>query len=166
MDSFTLFHTAISLLAIAAGAVAITAILRNRVSRLWTQAFLVLAVATSVTGFFFPFKGVTPAQIVGVIALLILAVVLLAAYRFHQARSWRLIYATGLVASLYLLVFVGVVQAFGKIAVLKGLAPTGTELPFALAQGAALLLFVALGIVAARCYRPDLRGQPGRMVQN
>jgi len=162
VDSFTLFHTALSLLAIAAGAAAVAAILRNRVSRLWTQAFLILAIATSVTGFFFPFKGVTPAQVVGVIALLILAFVLLAAYQFDQARSWRWIYAMGLVASLYLLVFVGIVQAFEKIAVLKGLAPTGTELPVALAQCAALLLFVALGIAAARRYQPGAV----RVVQN
>ncbi|WP_051371176.1 hypothetical protein [Mesorhizobium loti] len=70
----------------------------------------------------------------GVIALVILGVVLLAYYRFRVERAWRWIYAGGMVASLYLLVFVGVVQAFQKIAPLNRLAPTQTELPFAAAQ--------------------------------
>lgn len=42
-------------------------------------------IATSVTGFFFPAKSVTPAHVVGVISLVILA---WAVY----ARSWRWIY--------------------------------------------------------------------------
>ena len=66
----------------------------------------------TVTGFAFPLNGITPAMITGVIALVILAVVLIAFYRFHAAQSWRWVYAAGMVASVYLLVFVGVVQAF------------------------------------------------------
>jgi hypothetical protein len=157
LNAITIFHTAISLVAIVAGAVAIVGVLRRSgVFRFWTNLFLVTAVVTSVTGFLFPFEGITPAQIVGVLALAILALVLLAFYRFHVAKAWRWIYATGMVASLYLLVFVGVVQAFQKIAYLKGIAPTGTELPFALAQGVTLLFFVAVGVVAALRYRPTI----------
>ena len=156
LNAITLFHTAISLVAILAGAVAIIGVLRNGAFRLWTNLFLVTAVVTSVSGFFFPFKGVTPAQVVGVIALLILAIVLLAYYRFHVAKSWRWIYAAGMVASLYLLVFVGVVQAFQKVAFLNGFAPTGSELPFVIAQGVTLLFFAAVGIVAAMRYRPQV----------
>jgi hypothetical protein len=155
MDTFTLFHTAVSVVAIVAGAVAVAGILRNHVVPFWTNLFLLTAVVTSVTGFFFPFRGLTPAQIVGILALAILIVVLLALYRFHLAKFWRWLYAAGMVASLYLLVFVGIVQAFQKIAFLNGLAPTGTEPAFVAAQGAALLLFVATGIAAARRYRPE-----------
>ena len=98
----------------------------------------------------------TPAMITGAIALVILAVVLVAFYRFRVAQAWRWIYATGMVASLFLLVFVGVVQAFQKINFLNGLAPTQSELPFAIAQGATLAFFVDLGIVAAKRYRPEV----------
>lgn len=150
----TTFHTAISFVAIAAGAVAIIGLFRGNGFRFWTNLFLATAVATSVTGFVFPFAGITPAQVVGVIALLVLAVVLLAFYRFNVAKAWRWIYAGGMVASLYLLVFVGVVQAFGKISYLKGLAPTQSELPFILAQGATLAFFVLVGMIAALKYRP------------
>lgn len=155
VTAITIFHTGISFVAILAGAVAIVGLFRDgEAFRFWTKLFLWTAVITSVTGFVFPFKGVTPAQIVGVIALVILAVVLLASFRFHVTNAWRWIYAAGMVASLYLLVFVGVVQAFQKIAFLNGLAPTGSELPFVIAQGATLLVFVAVGLAAAVRYRP------------
>jgi hypothetical protein len=136
--------------------VAVIGVLRDGAFRSWTNLFLVAAVVTSITGFFFPFEGVTPAQIVGVIALVILAIVLLAFYRFHGARSWRWIYAAGTVASLYLLVFVGVVQAFQKVVFLNGFAPTGSELPFVIAQGVTLLFFATVGILAAMRYRPQV----------
>lgn len=65
----------------------------------------------------------------------------------------RGVYAAGMVASLYLLVFVAIVQAFQKIGVLNRLAPTGTELPFAAVQIATLNLFVVLGVRSARAHR-------------
>jgi len=152
----TLIHTAISLVAIAAGAVAMLGLFRGGSFRSWTNVFLLTATLTSLTGFAFPLGGVTPAQITGAIALVILAIVLVAYYRFRVARAWRWIYAAGMVASLYLLVFVGVVQAFQKIAFLSDLAPTQSELPFVVAQAATLAFFVGLGTMAARRYRPEV----------
>jgi len=156
LTAMTIFHTVISLIAIVAGVVAVVGLFRGGAFRLWTNLFLVTAIVTSVTGYAFPFKGVTPGQVVGALALVILAVVLVAFYRFHVARFWRWIYAAGMVASLYLLVFVGIAQAFQKIAFLKRLAPTGSEPPFVVAQGAALVLFAVVGILAARRYRPEV----------
>jgi hypothetical protein len=155
ITALTIVHTIISLIAIGAGAVAVIGLFRGGVSRFWTNLFLVTAVLTSLTGFIFPFAGITPAQITGVLALAILAVVLVAFYRFHLTRAWRWIYAAGMVASLYLLVFIGVVQAFLKIAFLNGLAPTQSERPFVVAQLATLAFFVVVGFMAARRYRPD-----------
>jgi hypothetical protein len=156
LTAITLIHTAISVIANAAGVVAIVGLFRGGAFRFWTNVFLVTAVATSVTGFAFPLNGITPAMITGVIALVILAVVLIAFYRFHAAQSWRWVYAAGMVASVYLLVFVGVVQAFQKIAFLNGLAPTQSELPFVIAQGTTLAFFVILGILTARRYQPEV----------
>ncbi len=51
-------------------------------------------------------------------------------------------------------VFVGVVQAFQKLSFLKPLAPTGSEPPFAIAQGVVLLLFIGLGYLAVRRFHP------------
>jgi hypothetical protein len=51
----------------------------------WTVLFLASTVATSVTGFFFPFHQFTPAIAVGIVSLLVLAVAILARYVFHLA---------------------------------------------------------------------------------
>jgi hypothetical protein len=51
--------------------------------------------------------------------------------------------------------FVAVVQAFQKVAVLQPLAPTQSEPPFQIAQGALLLLFVVAGIMAVRRFHPQ-----------
>ncbi len=56
--------------------------------------------------------------------------------------------------SQYLNVFVGVVQAFVKIPVVKALAPTQQEPPFAIAQGAVLLLFIVLTVLGVKRFKP------------
>jgi hypothetical protein len=153
LDALTRIHTILSLGAIVTGAAAIVGLFRDGHFRTWTRWFLLTAVITSVTGFFFPYAGLTPAMIVGVVALAILAVVLIAFYQFRLARAWRWIYAVGMVASLYLLVFVGVVQAFQKIAYLSALAPTQSESPFVIAQLVTLAFFIVIGVLAARGYQ-------------
>jgi amino acid transporter len=150
-----LFHTAISLIAISAGIVVVKQLLAGHIDRAWTKWFLAMAIATSVTGYFFPFIGVTPAQIVGVIALVILALVLVA-IRNGRKGAWRWIYAMGSVASLYLLCFVLVVQSFKHMPFLTPLAPTGSEPPFQITQLVVLALFIALGIGAVWKFRPAL----------
>jgi hypothetical protein len=47
-----------------------------------------------------------------------------------------------------------VVQSFLKIPALHALAPNGSEPPFAIAQGAVLLFYVAIGYLAVRRFRP------------
>jgi hypothetical protein len=61
------------------------------------------------------------------------------------------------VFALYLNCFVGVVQAFLKVPYLNALAPTQRELPFLIAQGAVLVIFVGLGAKAVRSFRPSVR---------
>ena len=62
----------------------------------------------------------------------------------------------GLVAAEYLLIVVGVVQAFMKVPPVRASAPTQSEPPFALVQGTVLVAFVLIGIQALRVSR--LRG--------
>jgi fatty acid desaturase len=97
---------------------------------------------------------VTPAVVVGIVALAILAAVLFSQPRASGESRWRLVYVGGIVASLYLLVFVAVAQAFMKIAFLRETAPTQSEPPFAITQVIVLLAFVVLGLLAARSFKP------------
>lgn len=152
--TWTGFHTWLSLIAIATGFIVMADLIAGRDRRGWTMAFLVTAFATSATGFGFPFNGVLPSHIVGAIALAVLAVTVPALTHFHRAGRWGLVYAIGIVASQWLLVFVAIAQAFAKVPALKALAPTQSEPPFAIAQGVVLLLFVLAGVAAVRGKRP------------
>jgi hypothetical protein len=151
---FTTLHVVISLLAILAGIPVAIAMLRATFPRVLTAIFLATTVATSVTGFFFPLKAIGPPHIFGAISLVVLAIALFALYGRRLEGRWRAAYVVTALLALYLNVFVGVVQAFAKLAPLKALAPTQQEPPFAIAQGVTLLVFIALGALAVRRARP------------
>jgi hypothetical protein len=155
LQTFTQVHVAISLVAIASGLVVLLGMLTARRLDHWTSFFLLTTVATSVTGFFFPFHGFTPAIGVGIISLVLLAIAIFARYARHLAGVARWIYVVTAVLALYLNVFVLIVQSFQKIPALKAMAPTQTEPPFLVAQAVALGLFVVLMIVAAIRFRPS-----------
>jgi hypothetical protein len=149
----TVVHTAVCVVAIVLGALVMRRLLAADPNPDPNQAFLAAAAIASLTGYAFPFKGVTPAQIVGLVALAILAGCWVARARLGDSSFWRALYAAGLTASLYLLAFVTVAQGFKHIAPLNALAPTGSEPPFAAVQAVVLVLFVILGFVAVRRFR-------------
>jgi hypothetical protein len=154
IHNFTLLHVAITLVAIASGVVVLFGMLGAHRLPAWTAVFLVATILTSVTGFMFPIHGFTPALGVGIISLVILAIALRALYSKHLAGAWRWIYVATAVTVLWFNVFVLIVQSFQKISALHALAPTQSEPPFLIAQGAALAGFLALGIMAALRFRP------------
>jgi hypothetical protein len=152
---FTLIHILISLEGIVSGLVVLGGWLAGKHYQGWTPFFLVTTLATSVTGFFFPFRGFTPAYGVGVVSLFILAAAIYALYVRRLSGVWSKVYLINAVTALYLNFFVLVAQLFQKTPALKELAPTQTEPPFAISQGIVLLLFVALGIAAVRQFRVE-----------
>src|SRR5688572_32400564 len=115
LSTFTWIHTLLSLLALGAGVVVVIGLFSPRALDAWTAVFLVSAVATSATGFGFPFTSFLISHWVGVVALVVLAVGILARYVFHYGGAWRWLYAVGMVLSLYFLALVGVDQAFRKV---------------------------------------------------
>jgi hypothetical protein len=152
-STFILLHVVISLIGIASGFVVMYGLLHGKRFDGWTALFLATTVATSVTGFGFPFEHLLPSHKVGIISLVVLAVAILARYAFHLAGAWRWIYVVTAVIALYLNVFVAVVQAFQKVPALKTLAPTQEEPPFLVAQLVVLALFIVLGIFAVKRFR-------------
>ena len=134
LQIYTIIHTLISLIAILTGLIVVLGMLGSKRLDGWTKWFLITAVATTITGFFFPFHGFTPAIGLGIISLPFLALTIFARYPKHLAGPWRWIYVIGAVICLYFNLFVLVVQAFEKIPALHALAPTQTEPPFKLTQ--------------------------------
>jgi hypothetical protein len=153
MSTFTLVHVAISLVALVTGFIVLFGLISGRRLDAWTAIFLATTVATSVTGFGFPIHGFTPGIGVGIVSLLVLAVAIYARYARHLAGIWRRVYVISAVAALYFNFFVLIVQSFQKVPALKALAPTQTELPFALAQIVALVAFLVLGFLASTRFR-------------
>jgi hypothetical protein len=152
-ETFTLLHVAISLVAIIAGLPVLHSMLHNRMAAGVTALFLSTTLLTSVTGFMFPSATLLPSHIVGIIALVALAIAVVALYGFRLTGVWRTAYVVTAVLSLYLNVFVLVVQAFQKLAPLRALAPTQSELPFLIAQVALLAAFGYAGFLAVRRFR-------------
>src|SRR6266516_3706644 len=157
LQIYAIIHTLISLVAIVTGFVVVFGMLAGNRLDGWTKWFLITAVATTITGFFFPFHGFTPAIGLGIISLPFLALTIFARYPKHLAGSWRWIYVIGAVICLYFNLFVAVVQAFEKIPALHALAPTQSEPPFKLTQLVLLLVSALLAIVAAIRFHPEPR---------
>lgn len=149
----TIVHVAISLIGIVTGFIVVFGLLTCKRLDRWTTTFLATTVATSVTGFFFPIHGFTPAIGVGIVSLLVLSVAYFARYGRRLAGAWRWIYVVTAMIALYLNVFVLVVQAFLKVPALHTLAPTQTETPFQLTQIVVLVVFVVLVVVAVMRFR-------------
>lgn len=143
--SFTLLHVLISIVAIGCGAIAVGGMTLGRRLDGWTNAFLWTTIATSLTGFMFHSRSFGPPHVIGVVSLVMLSIALVALYGYQLAGRWRVIYVITAITALYLNVFVGVVQAFQKIAVLRNLAPTQSEAPFLFAQAILLIAFLAIG---------------------
>src|SRR5437867_5544533 len=157
LQIYTIIHPLISLVTICAGFVVVLGMLAGKRLDGWTKWFLITTVATSVTGFFFPFHGFTPAIGLGIISLPFLALTIFARYPKHLAGAWRWIYVIGAVICLYFNLFVLVVQLFEKIPALHALAPTQTESPFKLTQLIVLLVSALLAIVAVIRFHPRPR---------
>lgn len=150
---FTALHVAISLIAIGAGLIALPAFARGRLLRRTTGIFLWATLLTSLTGFLFPIVAFTPALGFGILSTLILVATFRAYYGRKLAGGSATVYALTATLALYLNMFVLIVQSFLKVPALNALAPTGTEPPFAAAQGALLIAAAALAYVAFKASR-------------
>jgi hypothetical protein len=155
MTTFTLLHVVLSLIGIGSGLVVLYGMIRGKRMDSGTTLFLTTTAATSLTGFLFPFHGITPGIVVGIVSMVVLAVAATARYMRHLAGAWRAIYVITATTALYLNVFVLIVQLFRKVASLNALAPTQSEPPFVITQGVVMAIFVVAGIFAVKGFRQE-----------
>lgn len=152
---YTQIHVVISLVGIVSGLIVLFGMFGAKRMDGLTALFLATTALTSITGFFFPFHGVTPGIILGVLSLIVLALCIPARYTFQMAGKWRSTYVITAVVALYFNCFVLIAQSFQKIPSLHALAPKGNEPPFGIAQGILLVLFIIAGIRAVKKFQPN-----------
>jgi hypothetical protein len=158
MATFTLVHVLLSLVGIATGFVVVFGLITAKRLDRRTALFFATTVATSLTGFLFPFHKFLPSHVIGIISLITLAIALVARYIRHLTGAWRWLYAVNVVISLYLNVFVLIAQLFQKIPALKAVAPTQSEPPFLITQLVVMALFIVLGIFAVKRFHVERLG--------
>ena len=154
--ALTFAHVAISLIGILSGIVVGLGLVAGRRMDGLTSFFLWTTILTSVTGFiFFPFHGVTPGIVVGILSLIALAIAWVARYTKKTHGGWRRTYVIAAMIALYFNVFVLIAQSFQKVPALHSLAPTQKEPPFQIAELVCLLIFVVWTILASLKFRAE-----------
>ena len=156
LSAFTTLHVVISLIAVVGGLIVMFGMLGPYQAGALTGIFLLFTVLTSVTGFMFPFNGVTPGIVIGILSCVLLAIACLALYGMKAAGPWRWIYLLTALVSLYLNVFVLVIQSFLKFPVLHEIAPGNPPSGpvFGAVQGVVLLFFAVMIFRVWRRFKP------------
>lgn len=153
LAAFTLVHVVLSLIGIGTGFIAIFGLFSGRVLRGWTGLFLWTTVLTSVTGFLFPFHGVTPGIVLGVLSMIVLLPALFLVYGGSLSGGGRQVYIICAALAEYFNVFVLFAQLFAKVPALKAIAPTQSSPAFVTTQLVVLIVFIWLGVKAYKGMR-------------
>jgi hypothetical protein len=159
LSTFTTVHVIISLIAIVSGIIVMFGLLTSKPMPGLTAIFLLFTILTSATGFLIPpllSEKLLPSHMVGILSLVLLAIACIALYVMKLSGPWRSVYVVTAMISLYLNIFVLIIQAFLKVPALHALAPSvpPSEPPFAIIQGIVLVFFVIVIIGAVRRFRP------------
>ena len=155
LAQFTFLHVFVSVIGIGAGIFLIFGLLSSRRLSILTAAFFVTTIATSLTGFLYPFKGVTPGIVLGILSLIALIVAIVALYVKSLHGGWRGIYVVSVCLAFYFNFFVLIAQSFDKVPVLHSIAPTQTSPGYGFAQAAVLVVFILVTIRAYKKFHPD-----------
>jgi len=160
MSTLVLVHVIISLIAIVAGLIVMFKMLGSDRTPGLTAIFLLFTILTSATGFVIPpllSDKLLPSHIIGILSLVLLAIACIALYGAKLSGMWRWIYVVTALVSLYLNVFVLVIQSFLKVPALSAIAPGNPPAGpvFAIVQGIVLVFFAVVTIGAVRRFRPS-----------
>ena len=159
LSTFVTVHVIISLIAIVSGIIVMFGLLTSKRMPGLTAIFLLFTILTSATGFLIPpllSEKLLPSHMIGILSLVLLAIACIALYVMNLSGLWRSVYIVTAMTSLYLNIFVLIIQAFLKVPALHALAPSvpPSEPPFAILQGIVLVFFVIVIIGAVRRFRP------------
>jgi len=154
LAQFTFLHVFLSLVGIGAGIFIVYGLLNSLRLRILTALFFVTTITTSLTGFLFPFNGVTPGIILGILSTITLLLAIVALYGKALAGVWRGVYVVCVCVAFYFNFFVLIAQSFEKVPALKAASPTMASPAFGITQLAVLVIFVLLTVRAFKKFHP------------
>jgi hypothetical protein len=151
---FTFLHVFLSLAGIGAGFFVMFGLLTSKRYRILTALFFVATIAACLTGFLFPFHGMTPGIFLGILSLIALILALYALYGRGLAGPWRGVYVLSVCVAYYFNFLILIAQTFAKVPVLS--APNSAMAPpgFGWAQCAVLVIFILLTIRCLKKFHP------------
>jgi hypothetical protein len=152
---FTRLHVMLSLIGLGTGLFMGFGMIRRKRWPAMTGVFIITSALTILTGFLFPFLGLTPGIVIGVFALISLGIAIVARYGMKMAGRWRKVWVVSAMVTLYLNFFIFIVQLFDKTPALKAMGEIQKETVFAGAQLAALIAFMLWTIKAARQFKVE-----------
>jgi hypothetical protein len=151
---FVFLHVFLSVIGLGAGVFVVLGFFSSKRFSILTTAFVVATFFTSISGFAFPYHGITPGIVLGVVSVLVLILATYALYIKKLAGEWRAMYVITACLALYFNFFVLVAQAFDKVHVLHSIAPSQTSPGFALSQIAVLVLFILVTVRSVQKFHP------------
>jgi hypothetical protein len=154
LAQFTFLHVFVSLVGIGAGVFVLYGLLTSRRLHILTALFFASTVLTSLTGFLYPFKGVTPGIILGILSMIVLILAIVALYVKKLAGPWRATYVVSTCVAFYFNFFVLIAQAADKVPAVKSVAPTMASPGFGIIQILVLMIFLMLTYRAYKKFRP------------
>jgi hypothetical protein len=155
LAQFIYLHVFLSVVAIGAGVFIVYGLLSSKRLSILTSLFFVTTALTSLTGFLFPIKGITPAIIFGVVSLIALVLAIVGLYVKKLDGPWRGVYVISAMVAFYLNFFVLIAQSLEKVPALNGIAPTQSSPGFGLIQLMVLLIFILLTVRAFKRFHPE-----------
>jgi hypothetical protein len=156
--TFIQIHVALSLVAIGTGLIVAFGMLTARRLPVATAVFLSSTALTCLTGFLFPYHGMTPGIEIGLLSMVILLLAVVARYRRGMAGAWRHTYIVSTMIALYLNVLILVIQIFAHLTPLTARTPKQFGILFKLTELAVLVAFV----VATHFALKRFHGTPAR----
>jgi len=153
LTAFTVVHFVLSLAAIGTGCVVVFGLFTARPLPLWTALFLSSATLTCLTGFMFPFHGMTLSIEMGIPAITVVFLAAIDRYTYIFSGVWRHSYVLCIMIALYCIVFVLVAQIFDSFLQPTARKPWWPGIFLPLAQLAVFVLFAVITRLALKRFR-------------
>lgn len=156
----TLVYVACDLLACGTGTAVLFGLLTGALFEKCAADFLRFALVASVIGLLFPYPHMllTQRQELSMLTVYLSGVVIVAWRKFHLAGAWRSAFVLSATLVLYLSVLAAIAQVFRHTPLPNVMALAQLKSPTLIAHTVFLLLFLVLGVVAAREFRRSTQG--------